>query len=111
MPTSPVIAKLSKLQDQVLETVEQVQEPVLSVARKAIDVVEPRLPEVPGLPLASKLPSVEELLSNQYDFLIKVLEQQKRFIDALLDASRSVTEKVVAQADEAPTKSASKKAA
>lgn len=111
MPSSPVIDKLTQLQEQVLETVEQVQEPVVKAARQAAEVVEPRLPELPALPFADKLPSADELVANQYDFVLKVIEQQKRFIEALIDAGRPVAAKVVVAAEAKPVKAAAKKAA
>lgn len=111
MSTSPVIDKLTQIQEQVLESIEQVQEPVVKAARSAAEAVEPRLPEIPAVPFADKLPSADELITNQYDFVLKVLEQQKKFIEALIDAGRPVVAKVAVVAEEKPVKATAKKAA
>ena len=93
--SSPVIDKLTEVQEQVLESLEQVQKPIVSAVRRAADSVESYVPELPALPSGDKLQSAQELIANQYDFAVKLLELNKQFADALADAAKPVADKVV----------------
>ena len=111
MPSTTAIAKLTEVQDKVLETIDQVQEPIVSTVRDAAAKAESRMPELPALPFADKLPPADELVANQFAFAAKLLEQQKSFVEALLDAARPVSEKLVVVEDDAKAKTSTKKAA
>lgn len=92
---STVIDQLNDLQTKILDTLENVQEPVVDTVKQVADKVEGRVPELPTVPGADKLPPAGELVDNQFDFIVKVLDQQRAFVQALLDAVRPVATKLV----------------
>ena len=109
MPSTTAIDRITEVQDKVLETIDQIQEPIVSAVRDSAAKAESRLPELPALPFADKLPPADELVANQFAFAAKLLEQQKAFAEALLDAARPVSEKLVV-VDGESTSSSSKAA-
>lgn len=108
--STPMIDKLTEIQEQVLESLEQIQEPVVSAVRRTAEQAERYVPELPVAPYGDKLPSAQELIANQYEFAVKLLELNKRFADALAEAAKPVSDKVVV-VEVKTGKSASKKAA
>lgn len=107
---SPLIDQLTKAQDLVLETLEQVQEPVVKLVGSTAESAERYVPEMPAAPYGEKIPRAQELISTQYEFALKLLELNKRFAEALVDAAKPVADKVVV-IDEAKPAKATKKAA
>jgi hypothetical protein len=97
MPTAT--ESLIKVQDQVLETLASIQKPVLDAVKKLAERAESVVPEIPAVPGSDKLPAmptVDELIVNQFAFAEKFLTQQKDFTTALLEAVKPVSEKVTA---------------
>jgi hypothetical protein len=88
--------KLTEIQDQVLDLVARIQEPVVNgiqtVATKAAD----RLPEVKIPGLGDTVPTADELIDAQFAFGQKLLDNQKQFADAVLKAAKPVRKKFVA---------------
>jgi len=87
---------LVKVQDQILETLASIQKPVVDAVTKLADKAESVVPEVPGVPGADRLPTVDELIVNQFAFAEKVLELQKDFTNELIKAVKPVSSKLVA---------------
>jgi len=87
--------KLTEIQDQVLDLVARIQEPVVNglqtVSRKAAD----RLPEIKVPGLGETVPTVQELVDAQFTFRKKVLDNQKAFATAVLKATKPVRSKFV----------------
>lgn len=103
MPT--VTESLTKVQDQILETIANFQQPVVDLVKKVSETVEGRLPELPELSLIENLPSAQELVDNQFTFAEKLLKAQHEFATAVLEAAKPVTTKVVPEPKPAPKKS------
>ena len=86
--------KITEIQDQVLDLVARIQEPVVNgiqtVATKAAD----RLPEVKIPGLGDTVPTADELVSAQFAFGQKLLDNQKQFADAVLTAAKPVRQEV-----------------
>jgi len=89
--------KLTEIEDQVIDTLTQMQEPVLSSVRKAVELVEGVLPDV-TIPQADKLPSAKDLVDNQYAFATRLLKLNHDFALALLDAVKPLELKVIPEA-------------
>jgi hypothetical protein len=87
---------LVKVQDQILETLAAIQKPVIEAVTKLADKAESVVPEVPGVPGTDRLPTVDELIVNQFAFAEKVLTQQKDFTTKLIKAVKPVSSKLVA---------------
>lgn len=84
---SPVIEYTTTAQAKTLDAISQSQAAVLDVVETWAKAVEGTVQELPALPVASSLPSVEELISVQYDFAGKVLAAQRDFAEKLVKAS------------------------
>lgn len=91
---STATEQLIKVQDQILETIASIQKPVVEAVKKLADRAESVVPEVPAVPGSDKLPTVNELIANQFVFAEKVLAQQKSFTTELLEAVKPVSDKV-----------------
>ncbi len=89
--------QLTKVQDQILDTIASIQKPVVDAVTKVAERAETVVPEVPAVPGSDNLPTVDELIVNQFAFLEKLLSQQKDFTNALLTAIKPVSAKVVAE--------------
>jgi hypothetical protein len=85
---------LVKVQDQILETLASIQKPVVDAVTKLADKAEGVVPEVPAVPGADRLPTVDELIVNQFAFAEKVLTLQKQFTNDLLEAVKPVSSKL-----------------
>jgi hypothetical protein len=76
---------LSDIQNKVLETIDSVQAPVVDVVKQAADRLDEVLPENrPELPDA--VPAPAELVDLYFGFAQKLLDDQREFVKALLDA-------------------------
>jgi len=89
---------LAKLEDQVVETLESIQEPVVDLASNMADVVEERLPEVDAPTLPADAPTARELVDTSFDFARRVLDNQQRFVESILDATQPLADRVVTDA-------------
>lgn len=85
---------LTKVEDQVLEYVSRVQEPVVDGLRKAAEAVEGYVPELSLPAVGDKVPTATELVENSFEFAQRVLDNQHRFAKAVLDATAPVRNKV-----------------
>jgi hypothetical protein len=95
MPAATTLDRLTQTQDKVIETVESFQQPVVEAVRKAVDLVEDRLPELPTERLTAQLPTAREVVDNQFAFAARLLEATHQLTLAVLDAVEPVTDKVV----------------
>ena len=109
MPTAT--EQLVKVQDTILDTIASIQKPVVDAVEKLAKRAESVVPEVPAVPGAEKLPTVDVLVANQFKFAEKLLTQQKDFTTALLEAVKPVADKIVATEDTKPKIAKATKAA
>jgi len=87
---SPVIDYTKTAQDKTLEAIAQSQAAVLDVVETWAKAVEGTVQELPAVPVASSLPSLDELISVQFDYAGKVLAAQRDFAEKLVKASAPV---------------------
>ena len=92
-----VMNTLTETQEKLLGALVTVEEPVVTYVRRAVDAVEASMPELPTRDLGEKLPTIKQFVDNQFVFAGKVLDSQHKFVDQLLEVTKPVTEKVVAQ--------------
>ena len=87
--------KINEIQDQVIDLVVRVQEPVVSGVKNVATKVEGRLPEV-NLPwVGDTLPTATQLVDAQFRFRQRMLDTQKDFVKAVLAATLPVRRKFV----------------
>jgi len=96
-PATTVLNTITDAQEKVLDTVLNIEGPVVDYVRKAADYVEPNLPEFPTKDLTEDVPTIRQFVDNQFAFAAKVLDSQHKFVLELLDATKPVTEKVAVQ--------------
>ena len=87
--------KITEMQDQVLDFVARMQEPVVKGLRTAATKVEDRFPEVKAPWLGDKVPTATEFVELQFDFSQRLLDNQREFAEAVLDAMAPVRKKFV----------------
>lgn len=92
---------ITKVQDQILDTLAAIQKPVLEAVTKLAEKAESVIPEVPAVPGAERLPTFDELIVNQFAFAEKVLTQQKDFTNDLIEAVKPVSDKLVVTEEKA----------
>jgi hypothetical protein len=92
--STPVVERLTEVQDKIVEAVTSFQDPVADTVRKGVDLVEERIPEFPTDKVAAKLPTARELVDNQYEFATRMLKVSHDFTLAVIGALEPVTEKV-----------------
>ena len=95
--TTPTTEKLTEIEDQVVETVSKLQEPVISSVRRAVELVEGVVPDL-NVPRPQALPSAREIVDNQFDFVSRLLELNHQFVLAILEAVKPLELKVVDEA-------------
>jgi len=93
--SNAVIERLIEIQDKVIDAIDSTQEPVVKVVTRAVELVEDRMPELPTDKLSEKVPTLRELVDNQYDFAGRLLKSGQALSTAMLDAVEPVAIKVV----------------
>jgi len=84
---STITDTLTQTQDQVLEAVEKIQEPVVDAVRTVVETVEGILPDNrPTLPFADLVPEPKDIVELYFGFAQKVLDNQHEYAKAILDA-------------------------
>jgi ElaB/YqjD/DUF883 family membrane-anchored ribosome-binding protein len=79
--------QLTKVEEQILDTISNLQKPVIDAVKTLAEKAESYVPDVPG---TDNLPAIDELILSQFAFLEKVLANQKDFAGALLEAIKPV---------------------
>ena len=92
-----VMNTLTDGQEKALDALLNVQAPVVTYVRKAVDYVETSVPDFPTKDLGEKLPTIKQFVDNQFLFAGKVLDANHKFVLDLLEATKPVAEKVVVQ--------------
>ena len=94
--------KLTELQDQVLDVVARIQEPVVNGVSTLASTVEGRLPEIKIPGLGDTVPTADEVIDASFGFGQKLLDNQKQFADAVLKAAKPVRKHFVSDVKPAP---------
>lgn len=84
-----------KAADRVLGGVKQAQELTINAVSTVTGFVGGFLPELPTLPLASKLPQPEQLVKTGFSIAEDVLKTNKQYALQLVQAFQPITSKVV----------------
>jgi hypothetical protein len=84
---SPAIEYTKATQDKTLDALRQSQTAVIDVVETWAKAVEKSVQDLPAIPVASSLPTPEEIIKTSYDFAGKVLDAQREFAEKLLKAS------------------------
>jgi hypothetical protein len=81
---------LTTWEDQVLETVQKSQDIVLKAVNTWAEAGGKLLPKPVSMPYSDELPTPAELVERYYRYSVKLLNSQKDFVNAVLDAAAPV---------------------
>jgi hypothetical protein len=109
MTMSVATEKITEVEDQVLDFVSRVQEPVVDGVRTVVSRVEDRIPEINVPGLGDTVPTASELVENGFAFAQKVLDNQREFAQAVLDATAPIRHKFVGEAAKPASKTSAAK--
>jgi hypothetical protein len=84
---SPAIEYTKASQDKTLDALRQSQTAVIDVVETWAKAVEKSVQDLPAIPVASSLPTPEEIIKTSYDFAGKVLDAQREFAQKLVSAA------------------------
>jgi hypothetical protein len=88
--TAPTLEYAQATQERVLSALEQSQAAMVDIVGTWAKAVENATPELPAIPVASALPSLEDFINSSYEFAGKVLETQHKFAKDLVGAASPV---------------------
>ena len=108
---TPVLEKLTNVQDQVVGTVSRVKEPITSGVTTVVEFVVEHVPNIPAVPYAEQIPTPKEQIDNQYKFAKSVIDLNKEIALSDAKAASPITDKILDRKTPAPRKAAAKKPA
>ena len=92
MPKSPQRTKTS--QSGSTDTLTRLQDFQVSAVHRASEAVARLVPPLPRPPLADRLPGAKRVVNGNFDLARRLLENQRRFMLALVEAVEPVTRKL-----------------
>jgi len=87
-----LLQRTKKAEDRLLDTVQRGQDAVIDVVAKA----SARLPELPELPFADRLPEPTRVIERVYSPAERLLANQHKFAARVVKATRGPARKVAA---------------
>ncbi len=82
-------SEAARAQKQLIEAIKRTQEATLEIVgawSESVSKLTGKLPELPKLPLADKLPKPHELSDQFFDFAQELVHSQQEFVRKLIDA-------------------------
>ncbi len=92
MPKSPQRTKTSKSESN--SNLTRIQDLQVSAIRRVSEAVARLVPPLPRPPLADRLPGAKRVVNGNFDRARRLLENQRRFTLALVEAVEPVTRKL-----------------
>lgn len=87
-----VLDKVTEIQDQVIETLTNINKPIAEAVGNAVDFVVENVSEIPTLPFADRIPTPKELINNQAKFATKLVSTNKAIALDLAGATAPLTD-------------------
>jgi hypothetical protein len=84
---APTIDYTLSAQDKSLDALRQSQTAILDIVETWSKAVENTVQDLPAIPVASALPTPQEIIKTSYDFAGKVLAAQRDFSEKLVKAA------------------------
>ena len=75
--STPVIDKVSEIQDYVILGIASVKEPATNAVTTVVDFVTGRVETVPAVPFAERIPTPKEVINNSAKFATNVVSTSK----------------------------------
>lgn len=92
---SVVLDKVTEAQDQLLTAIETVKEPATDAVAVAVALFLERVPSVPAVPFAEKLPTPKQLIDNQAKFATKLVSTNKALALSVASAAQPLTDQLL----------------
>lgn len=108
MPSYTELADTAK--DRVISAISQVQDLTVSAVESASKAVGRLIPSLPALPLADQVPAPKDVVETTFSFVEDLIDSQKKYALAVLDALTPITDKVAPNAKAGKAKSRAKAA-
>lgn len=104
-----ILDPIVDVQDRVIDALGNLKKPVADLVGNVVEYVVDRVPEVPALPYAEKLPTPLELIDNQAKFATKVITTSKGVATGAAKAAAPLTDQLLDR-QSVPVKAAKKAA-
>jgi hypothetical protein len=103
-----ILTSVTEIEDRIVDTIREIQRPVVDYVRKGVEQAEGRLPK---LSYPKGLPTPGEVVDSQVDFAKALLDSQRVFVNELVDAVSPLVEGDEDEAVPAPRTTAAPAAA
>jgi hypothetical protein len=84
-----VLTSVTEIEDRIVDTIREIQRPVVDYVRKGVEQAEGRLPK---LSYPKGLPTPGEVVESQFVFAKALLDTQRTFVSELVDAVAPLVE-------------------
>src|SRR6266508_252983 len=84
-----ILTSVTEIEDRIVDTIREIQRPVVDYVRKSVEQVEGRLPK---LSYPKTLPKPGEVVESQFVFAKALLDSQRSFVTELVDAMAPLVE-------------------
>ncbi len=92
---TPVLNRVSEVQDQVISAISSVNEPLTAAVAVAVGYVVDKAPQIPAIPFAEQLPTPKELINNQAKFASKLVTTNKTVALSVAAAAQPLTDQLL----------------
>jgi hypothetical protein len=84
-----ILTSVTEFEDRIVDTIREIQRPVVDYVRKGVEQAEGRLPK---LSYPKTLPKPGEVVETQFGFAKALLDTQRTFVSELVDAVAPLVE-------------------
>ena len=84
-----LLTSVTEIEDRIVDTLREIQRPVVDYVRKGVEQAEGRLPK---LSYPKTLPKPGEVVETQFGFARALLDTQRTFVSELVDAVAPLVE-------------------
>lgn len=84
-----ILTSVTEIEDRIVDTIREIQRPVVDYVRKGVEQAEGRLPK---LSYPKGLPKPGEVVDSQFGFAKALLDTQRTFVSELVDAVAPLVE-------------------
>lgn len=101
-----VLTRVTDVQDQVINAISSVNEPLTVAVTLAVSYVVEKAPQIPAVPFAEKIPTPKELINNQAKFASKLVTTNKTVALSVAAAAQPLTDQLLDRRTAAARKAA-----
>ncbi|MBK9178652.1 MAG: hypothetical protein IPM45_03575 [Acidimicrobiales bacterium] len=94
---TPLMQSMVNMEEELLDLLDRVEEPIVSVVGTVAEAVADYIPERPAWPFLSELPTLTQLVDNGSSFAHKLVTHETEYAKALVKAMHPVLVKIEAK--------------